>query len=63
MIATPSRGRPNVAGVPERITSDACGTAATPLLVIMSVTIIRTCVVSVIGTPAACATKTDAIAR
>jgi len=63
MIATPSSGRPNVASVPERITSDARGTAATPLLVIMRVTIMRSWVVSVIGTPAACATKTDAMAR
>jgi hypothetical protein len=41
IIATPSRGNPNVARVPERITSDARGTAATPLLVIMSVSIIK----------------------
>jgi hypothetical protein len=41
MIATPSSGNPNVASVPERITSDARGTAATPLLVIMSVSIIK----------------------
>jgi hypothetical protein len=63
IIATPSSGSPNVANVPERITSDARGTAATPLLVIMSVTIMRSCVVNVIGTPAACATNTDAMAR
>jgi hypothetical protein len=41
MIATPSSGSPNVASVPDRMTSDARGTAATPLLVIISVSIIR----------------------
>jgi len=40
MMATPSSGRPNVARVPDSITSDARGTAATPLLVIMSASII-----------------------
>jgi len=63
MMATPSSGRPNVARVPDRITSEARGTAATPLLVIMSVSIINTCPVSVIGCPAACATKIEATAR
>jgi hypothetical protein len=41
MIATPSSGKPNVVRVPERITSAARGTAATPLLVIMSVSIMK----------------------
>jgi hypothetical protein len=63
MIATPSSGSPKVASVPDRITSDARGTAATPLLVIMSVSIMKSWVVKVIGTPAAWATKTDATAR
>jgi len=41
IIATPSSGKPNVASVPERITSDARGTAATPLLVIIRVSIMK----------------------
>jgi len=40
MIATPSSGRPNVASVPDSITRDARGTAATPLLVIIRASII-----------------------
>jgi hypothetical protein len=40
MIATPSSGSLKVARVPARMTSEALGTAATPLLVIMSASII-----------------------
>src|SRR5580658_4585367 len=61
--ATPDSGRPNDASVPARITSEARGTAATPLLVSISVSIIRSCWLSAMWTPAACATKSDAIER
>ena len=40
----PSTGRLNVASVPARITSDARGTPATPLLVSISVSIMTSCV-------------------
>ena len=58
--ATPSAGRLKLATVAARITSEARGTAATPLLVSISVSIIRICVPSGKWTPAACATKIDA---
>ena len=46
-----------------RITSDARGTPATPLLVSISVSSIVICWPNVSCTPAACATKTDASDR
>ena len=52
-----------LASVPERITSDARGTAATPLLVSISVSIMSSCCDSGMSMPAACATNTDASAR
>src|SRR6266852_5946490 len=58
MTAIPSSGRPKVASVPARITSDARGTPATPLLVSMSVISISSCVPNDKCTPAAWATKT-----
>ena len=63
MMATPSSGRPKLASVPDRMTSEARGTAAMPFVVSMSVSIIMSCWPSVMSTPAACATKTDAMAR
>ena len=41
--ATPEIGKPNVTNVPARITNDARGTAATPLLVSISVSIMSNC--------------------
>src|SRR5262249_9112331 len=43
MTAIASSGSPNAASVPERITSDARGTPATPLLVSISVKTMRSC--------------------
>src|SRR5205814_4880143 len=61
--ATPSTGRLNVASVPARITKDARGTAATPLLVSISVSIIVSCVPKDRWIPAACATNIEASER
>ena len=58
-----SMGKPNCVSAPERMTSDARGTAATPFDVNMSVNIIASCVLSGMSIPAACAAKTDAMAR
>ena len=63
ITATPSSGNPNWANAPDRITSDARGTAATPLLVSISVSIMSSWVLSGMLMPAACATNTDANAR
>ena len=61
--ATPSSGRPNCVSAPERITSDARGTAATPFDVSISVSIISSCVLNGISMFAACATNMLATAR
>ena len=63
ITATASSGRLNIASAPERITSDARGTAATPFDVSISVSIIRICWPSVISMPPAWAANTDAMAR
>jgi len=62
-MATPSSGRPKLTSVPERMTSDARGTPATPLEVSMSVSIMTSCWPVLSSTPAAWATKMDATAR
>ncbi len=61
--ATPSSGNPNCASVPARITRDARGTPATPLLVTIRVSIMRSCWPTERWIPAACATKTEASDR
>src|SRR5579864_9186011 len=61
--ATPSTGRLKVARVPARITRDARGTAATPLLVSISVNIMVICVPKERWIPAACATNIEASER
>ncbi len=63
ITATPASGRPNWVSAPERMTSDARGTAATPLLVSISVSIISSCVPIGMSMLAAWATNTDASAR
>jgi len=63
MTATPSSGSPNCVSVPARITSDARGTAARPLLVSISVSIMSTWRDNGIAMPAAWATNTEARAR
>ncbi len=63
MTATPSSGSPNAVSVPESTTRDARGTAAMPLLVMRSVSIMNSCCPTVSSTPAACATKIDATPR
>ena len=62
-MAAPSSGRPNCATVAASTTSDARGTPATPLLVSISVSIMKSCCPNVIGTPKSCATKTLASDR
>ena len=57
ITAIPSIGRLKRASVPARITSDARGTPATPLLVSISVSIITSCVPNGMATSAACATN------
>lgn len=63
MRATGSVGKPNVESVPIRITKLARGTAATPLLVNINVSIIMICWPIPNSIPAACATKIDAAAK
>ena len=63
MSVTPSSGRPYIASVPARMTSEARGTPATPLLVSISVSSIVICCPTVSSTPAAWATKTAASER
>ena len=69
ITATPMGPKPgtNVFKVARRMTSDARGTAATPFEVTMSVSIMTICWPIPMCTPvvasAACATKTDAMAR
>src|SRR5205823_2697415 len=63
ITATPSSGSWKVANVPERITSDARGTAATPLLVSINVSTIGICCARLRWMPAACATNTAARER
>lgn len=55
-----STGKPNEAAVPIKITKEALGTPATPLLVIIKVKTMVSCCPQVISIPAACATKTEA---
>ena len=63
ITATPSSGRPKVASAPDRMTSDARGTAATPLLVSISVSMMTSCWPRVRSAPAAWATNSAATDR
>ena len=63
MMNTGSTGRLNELNVPSRMTSEARGTPATPLLVSISVRSIANCWPIDISMPAACATKIDASDR
>ena len=60
IINTGQAGRLKEATVASRITSEARGTPATPLLVSMRVNTISNCCPKVSGTPAAWATNTAA---
>ena len=63
MTATASSGKPNIASAPERITSDALGTAATPFDVSMSVSIMSNWLPILMSMPPAWAANTLATAR
>ena len=57
---TGSTGKSNMATVPNKITNEARGTPATPLLVSIRVSAITICCSHDNGCPAACATNTEA---
>ena len=63
MTATPAIGRPKLAKVPARITSEARGTPATPLLLSIRVSIMTIWVPKGMWTLAAWATKRAASDR
>ena len=63
MSSTPSSGRSKLTKVPARMTCEARGMPAMPLLVSIKVRSITSCWEIVRWTPAAWATKTEATAR